>query len=32
LDPETRSGVLIVTAKSDGKKIFGMATLNVRFS
>ncbi len=31
LDPETRSGVIIVAAKSDGKKIFGMATLNVRF-
>jgi hypothetical protein len=23
LDPETRSGVVIVAAKSDGKKIFG---------
>jgi hypothetical protein len=32
LDPETRSGVVIVTAKSAGKKIFGMATLGVRFS
>ncbi|MFT3899031.1 MAG: fused (3R)-hydroxyacyl-ACP dehydratase subunits HadA/HadB [Gordonia sp. (in: high G+C Gram-positive bacteria)] len=32
LDPETRSGVIILTAKSAGKKIFGMATLNVRFS
>ena len=31
LDPETRSGVVIVGAKSDGRKIFGMATLNVRF-
>jgi acyl dehydratase len=31
LDPATRSGVVIVAAKSDGKKIFGMATLNVRF-
>ena len=31
LDPETRSGVVIVAAKSDGKKIFGMATMNVRF-
>jgi acyl dehydratase len=31
LDPETRSGVVIVGAKSDGKKIYGMATLNVRF-
>lgn len=32
LDPETRTGVLIVAAKSDGKKIFGLATMNVRFS
>lgn len=32
LDPETRSGVVIVAAKSDGKKIFGLATMNVRFS
>lgn len=32
LDPETRSGVVVVAAKSAGKKIFGMATLNVRFS
>ncbi|RDH75660.1 (R)-hydratase [Mycolicibacterium moriokaense] len=31
LDPETRSGVVLVAAKSDGKKIFGLATLNVRF-
>jgi acyl dehydratase len=31
LDPETRSGVVIVTAKSGGQKIFGMATMNVRF-
>ena len=31
LDPETRSGVVIVAAKSGGKKIFGMATLGVRF-
>ncbi len=31
LDPESRSGVVIVGAKSDGKKIFGLATLNVRF-
>jgi acyl dehydratase len=31
LDPETRSGVVIVAAKSDGRKIFGLATLNVRF-
>ncbi|MED5815811.1 fused (3R)-hydroxyacyl-ACP dehydratase subunits HadA/HadB [Mycolicibacterium sp. 050232] len=32
LDPETRTGVVIVAAKSDGKKIFGLATMNVRFS
>jgi hypothetical protein len=32
LDPDTRTGVLLVAAKSDGKKIFGLATLNVRFS
>ncbi|MBB2989138.1 acyl dehydratase [Mycolicibacterium iranicum] len=31
LDPQTRSGVLLVGAKSEGKKIFGLATLNVRF-
>ena len=31
LDPATRSGVIIVAAKSGGQKIFGMATLNVRF-
>jgi acyl dehydratase len=31
LDPQTRSGVLIVGAKSAGKKIFGLATLAVRF-
>jgi hypothetical protein len=31
LDPATRTGVVIVTAKSGGKKIFGLATLNVRF-
>jgi hypothetical protein len=31
LDPATRSGVVIVAAKSDGKKIFGMATLELRF-
>lgn len=32
LDPETRSGVVIVVAKSGGRKIFGLATMNVRFS
>jgi acyl dehydratase len=31
LDPATRTGVVIVAAKSAGQKIFGMATLNVRF-
>jgi acyl dehydratase len=31
LDPATRSGVVIVAAKSSGKKIFGLATLDVRF-
>jgi acyl dehydratase len=31
LDPDTRSGVVIVGAKAGGKKIFGLATLNVRF-
>ncbi len=31
LDPETRTGVVLVGAKSDGKKIFGLATLNMRF-
>jgi acyl dehydratase len=32
LDPATRTGVIIVGAKAAGKKIFGLATLNVRFS
>jgi acyl dehydratase len=32
LDPDTRSGVVLVGAKSGGKKIFGLATLRVRFS
>ena len=32
LDPATRSGVVVVGAKSAGKKIFGLATLNIRFS
>jgi acyl dehydratase len=31
LDRVTRTGVVIVAAKSDGRKIFGLATLNVRF-
>jgi acyl dehydratase len=32
LDPATRTGVVVVGAKSAGRKIFGLATLNVRFS
>ena len=32
LDPETRTGVVLVGAKSDGRKIFGLATLDIRFS
>ncbi|HLR99642.1 MaoC family dehydratase N-terminal domain-containing protein [Mycolicibacillus parakoreensis] len=31
LDPATRSGVVLVAAKSGGRKIFGLATLAVRF-
>ncbi|BBZ25109.1 fused (3R)-hydroxyacyl-ACP dehydratase subunits HadA/HadB [Mycolicibacter hiberniae] len=31
LDPATRSGVILVSAKSDSRKIFGLATLHVRF-
>ena len=31
LDPATRTGVVLVAAKSDGRKIFGLATLDVRF-
>jgi len=31
LDPATRSGVVLVAAKSDGRKIFGLATANIRF-
>lgn len=31
LDPATRSGVVIVGAKAGDQKIFGMATLNIRF-
>ncbi|OBI50846.1 fused (3R)-hydroxyacyl-ACP dehydratase subunits HadA/HadB [Mycobacterium sp. E787] len=31
LDPDTRSGVVIVGAKSGDQKIFGMATSNIRF-
>jgi acyl dehydratase len=32
LDPATRTGVVVVAAKSDGRKIFGLATLDVRFT
>ncbi|WP_268896139.1 fused (3R)-hydroxyacyl-ACP dehydratase subunits HadA/HadB [Gordonia zhaorongruii] len=31
LDPETRTGVVLVVAKSNGKKIFGLATMAIRF-
>ncbi|OBG31231.1 fused (3R)-hydroxyacyl-ACP dehydratase subunits HadA/HadB [Mycobacterium sp. E3198] len=31
LDPDTRSGVVIVGAKAGDRKIFGMATMNIRF-
>lgn len=31
LDPETRSGVVLVGAKSAGKKIFGLASMHIRF-
>lgn len=31
LDAATRTGVVIVAAKSGGRKIFGLATMNVRF-
>jgi len=32
LDADSREGVVIVGAKSAGKKIFGMATMNLRFA
>ena len=32
LDPETRTGVVLVAAKASGRKIFGMATMDIRFS
>ncbi|GAB3221274.1 fused (3R)-hydroxyacyl-ACP dehydratase subunits HadA/HadB [Mycolicibacterium hippocampi] len=32
LDPATRSGVVIVAAKSGSRKIFGLATAHIRFS
>ena len=31
LDADTRSGVVIVGAKSQGRKFFGLATVNLRF-
>ncbi len=31
LDPATRTGVVLVAAKADGRKIFGLATVDVRF-
>ncbi|MCB1264030.1 MAG: MaoC family dehydratase N-terminal domain-containing protein [Mycobacterium sp.] len=31
LDPETRTGVVLVTAKAGGTKIFGLATMDIRF-
>lgn len=31
LDPETRTGVVLVAAKADGRKIFGLATVDIRF-
>ena len=31
LNPQTRTGVVLVGAKSGGKKIFGLATMDVRF-
>ena len=31
LDPQSRTGVVLVGAKSGGRKIFGLATMNVRF-
>ena len=31
LDPETRTAVIAIVAKSGGRKIFGLATANLRF-
>ncbi|MGB3334114.1 MAG: fused (3R)-hydroxyacyl-ACP dehydratase subunits HadA/HadB [Mycobacterium sp.] len=31
LDPATRSGIILVAAKSESRKIFGLATMHVRF-
>jgi acyl dehydratase len=32
LDPGTRTGVVLVAAKAGGRKIFGLATMDIRFS
>ncbi|MFI1916712.1 fused (3R)-hydroxyacyl-ACP dehydratase subunits HadA/HadB [Nocardia sp. NPDC020380] len=32
LDPETRTAVLVITAKSAGRKIFGLATADIRLA
>jgi acyl dehydratase len=32
LDPDERTGVVVVRAMSAGKKIFGMATMDIRFA
>lgn len=32
LDPQARAGVVVIVAKSGGRKIFGLATANVRFA
>ncbi len=32
LDPETKTAVVVITAKSGGRKIFGLATAEVRLS
>ncbi|MFI1459988.1 fused (3R)-hydroxyacyl-ACP dehydratase subunits HadA/HadB [Nocardia carnea] len=32
VDPATRSAVVVVTAKSAGRKVFGLATVDVRFA
>ena len=31
LNPATRSGTILIAAKSENRKIFGLATMNVRF-
>lgn len=32
IDPETRSAVVVIVAKSAGRKIFGLDTADVRFT